>query len=108
MPSALKQFKTRAFARTKVNKAYDDLAEEFAFLDEVLEARAESGPTQAEVAARVGTTQSAIARLESAARGDQNLMPPILHALVARCTLGEVCDALRGVFGVYRPARSGA
>ena len=51
---------------------------------------------------------AAIARLESAARGDQNLMPPILHALVARCTLGEVCDALRGVFGVYRPARSGA
>jgi len=67
MPSALKQFKARAFARTKVNKAYDDLAEEFAFLDEVLKARAESGPTQAEVAARVGTTQSAIARLESAA-----------------------------------------
>jgi transcriptional regulator with XRE-family HTH domain len=50
-----------------VKKAYDDLAEELAFLDEVVKARAESGPTQAEVAARVGTTQSAIARLESAA-----------------------------------------
>jgi transcriptional regulator with XRE-family HTH domain len=50
-----------------VKKAYDDLAEEFALLDEVLKARAESGLSQAEVAARVGTTQSAIARLESAA-----------------------------------------
>ena len=49
-----------------MKKAYDDLAEEFAFLDEVLKARSGSGLTQAEVAARIGTTQSAIARLESA------------------------------------------
>ena len=66
MTSTLKQFKARAFARPGVKKAYDDLAEEFAFLDEVLKARTETGLTQAEVAARVGTTQSAIARLESA------------------------------------------
>ena len=65
MVSSLKQFKARALARPKVKKAYDDLAEEFAFLDEVLKARAESGLSQAEVAARIGTTQSAIARLES-------------------------------------------
>ena len=55
MTSTLKQFKARAFARPGVEKAYDDLAEEFAFLDEVLKARAETGLTQAEVAARVGT-----------------------------------------------------
>ena len=66
MTSTLKRFKARAFARPGVKKAYDDLAEEFAFLDEVLKARSEAGLTQAEVAARVGTTQSAIARLESA------------------------------------------
>jgi len=66
MSSPLKRFKARALARPDVKKAYDDVAEEFAFLDEVLKARAESGLTQAEVAARVGTTQSAIARLESA------------------------------------------
>lgn len=65
MPSSLKQFRDRALARPDVRKAYDELAEEFAFLDEVLRARAASGLTQAEVAARVGTTQSAIARLES-------------------------------------------
>jgi len=68
MTSNLKQLKTRAFARPGVKKAYDDLGEEFAFLDEVLKARAEAGLTQAKVAARVGTTQSAIARLESAQR----------------------------------------
>ena len=64
--SNLKQFKRRAFARPEVKAAYDASADEFAFLDEVLRARAEAGLTQAEVAARIGTTQSAIARLESA------------------------------------------
>jgi transcriptional regulator with XRE-family HTH domain len=64
--STLKQFKRRALARPEVKAAYDASADEFAFLDEVLRARAESGLTQAEVAARIGTTQSAIARLESA------------------------------------------
>jgi transcriptional regulator with XRE-family HTH domain len=48
-----------------VRKAYEALAEEFSFLDEVLRARTEAGLTQAEVAARTGTTQSAVARLES-------------------------------------------
>jgi transcriptional regulator with XRE-family HTH domain len=66
MTSTLKQFKRRALARPDVKAAYDASAEEFAFLDEVLKARAESGLTQAEVAERIGTTQSAIARLESA------------------------------------------
>ena len=65
MTSTFKQFKARALARPEVRKAYDALAEEFSFVDEVLKARAASGLTQAELAARVGTTQSAIARLES-------------------------------------------
>jgi transcriptional regulator with XRE-family HTH domain len=65
MTSTFKQFKARALRRPGVKKAYDELAEEFSFIDEVLKARAASGLTQAELAARVGTTQSAIARLES-------------------------------------------
>ena len=66
MTSTLKQFKARALARPDVKKAHDALAEEFAFLGEVLTVRSGSSLTQAEVAARIGTTQSAIARLESA------------------------------------------
>ena len=66
MISTLKQFKKRALARADVKAAYDASAEEFAFQEEVLKARTEAGLTQAEVAERIGTTQSAIARLESA------------------------------------------
>jgi len=66
MARTLKHFKARALARPGVKKAYDELDDEFAFLDEVLKARAEAGLTQAKVAARIGTTQSAVARLESA------------------------------------------
>ncbi|MBI5711666.1 MAG: methylmalonyl-CoA mutase [Candidatus Eisenbacteria bacterium] len=46
-----------------------------------------------------------LARLERGARGSENLVPLILDALKRRATLGEVCDTLRGVFGVYRPGQ---
>ena len=65
MRSALKDFKARALARPDVRRVYDGLAQEFELLDEILQARAAAGLTQAEVAARIGTTQSAVARLES-------------------------------------------
>ena len=66
MRKSLKDFKRRALARPEVRREYDRLADEFAFLDDILKARAEAGLSQAEVATRIGTTQSAVARLESA------------------------------------------
>jgi transcriptional regulator with XRE-family HTH domain len=65
MSKDLKHFKARALARPEVKREYDQLADEFKFLDEILKARAAAGLTQADVAARIGTTQSAVARLES-------------------------------------------
>ena len=43
----------------------------------------------------------ALLALKDAARGTANLMPPILEAARAYATLGEMCDALREVFGEY-------
>jgi len=68
MSEPFSRFRARALARPGVRKAYTELEDEFALLDELLRARADAGLTQSEVATRAGTTQSAIARLESAVR----------------------------------------
>jgi methylmalonyl-CoA mutase, N-terminal domain len=47
--------------------------------------------------------ESALARLkEDAAHEDRNLMPPIIDAAKAYVTMGEMCEALREVWGVWR------
>ena len=43
-----------------------------------------------------------IAGVERAAREGRNVMPPIIEAVKAYCTLGEISDALRRVHGTYR------
>jgi methylmalonyl-CoA mutase N-terminal domain/subunit len=48
--------------------------------------------------------ERAIAGVEQAARDGSNLVPPVLAAVEARATLGEISDALRRVFGEYRDA----
>jgi len=48
-----------------VKKAYDALEEEFALINELLNARSKARLTQAQVARRMGTSQSAVARIES-------------------------------------------
>jgi methylmalonyl-CoA mutase N-terminal domain/subunit len=50
--------------------------------------------------------KAALRDIETAARGSENLMPPILEAVKAYATLGEICDVLRSVFGEYRPGAS--
>ncbi|HKR70058.1 MAG TPA: methylmalonyl-CoA mutase family protein [Streptosporangiaceae bacterium] len=42
--------------------------------------------------------------VKRAAAGDDNVLYPLRSALAARSTVGEVCDALREVWGVYQPA----
>jgi methylmalonyl-CoA mutase, N-terminal domain len=70
---------------------------------------------EAEVAAQVdrlqmlrserdaGAVEGGLAAVTETARGSGNLLPPMKAALRARATLGEVSDALREVFGEYRP-----
>jgi methylmalonyl-CoA mutase N-terminal domain/subunit len=64
-------------------------------------------------AARVGALRAtrdpeapraALAAVEKAARDGTNLVPPIIAAVEALATVGEIADALRGAFGEYRAA----
>jgi methylmalonyl-CoA mutase N-terminal domain/subunit len=50
-----------------------------------------------------GAAESSLAELKrSAVQEDKNLMPPIVEASKAYVTMGEMCDALREVWGVWR------
>jgi ribosome-binding protein aMBF1 (putative translation factor) len=60
--------KKKMLADREVRAAYDVLADEFDLARELIAARVRAGMTQAEVAERMGTTQSVVARLESGAR----------------------------------------
>jgi methylmalonyl-CoA mutase N-terminal domain/subunit len=46
--------------------------------------------------------REALARVRDAARSGENLMPPLVAAVKARCTLGEISDLYREIFGQYR------
>ncbi|HET9648507.1 MAG TPA: methylmalonyl-CoA mutase family protein, partial [Microlunatus sp.] len=45
----------------------------------------------------------ALAEIRSTAAGSGNVLVPLKAALAARATVGEVCDALREVWGTYTP-----
>jgi methylmalonyl-CoA mutase N-terminal domain/subunit len=51
--------------------------------------------------------ESALASLRSAAQGKDNLTPPIMNAVKARATLGEICGVLRDIFGEYTHVAAG-
>ena len=60
-----KQLRARALERAEVKAQFDQFGDEYGLLDEFLKARGEQGLTQAQVAEKIGTTQSAVARMES-------------------------------------------
>ena len=55
-----KQLRTKALGNAEVKAEYDKLADEFAFLDEFLKARAAQGLTQAQVAEKIGDRKSVV------------------------------------------------
>jgi methylmalonyl-CoA mutase N-terminal domain/subunit len=70
----------------------------------------EIGAAQSERLARLrasrdaGALSQALDALAEAAKGTDNVLYPMKDALRARATVGEVCDALRDVWGVYHPS----
>ncbi len=64
----MKSFKTirsKLLKDKRVNKAYDQLEPEFAVIEKLIEKRIKSGLSQAQLAEKIGTKQSAISRFES-------------------------------------------
>jgi methylmalonyl-CoA mutase N-terminal domain/subunit len=65
--------------------------------------REQIGRLQAFRAARDGNlVERSLEAIRSAAKGSDNLMPHFVEAVDAGATLGEICNVLRDVFGVYR------
>lgn len=64
----LKTLKARLLKNPETQRKYDALTEEFELAREMITARNRAGLTQADVAEHMGTTQSAIARIESGRR----------------------------------------
>ncbi len=59
------KFKQQLFKDKQIRQAYEDLGPEFLLVRTILAKRIERGLTQAQLARKMGTKQSAIARLES-------------------------------------------
>ena len=65
MTIPFKEFMAESLADPEVKREFDALAPEFEIAVELISARKRAGLSQAELAERMGTSQSAIARLES-------------------------------------------
>ena len=88
-----------------VNKFTDEVAEPAdVFPIDPLLAASQVERTRAVRAGRDhAAVDAALADVQAAARGTQNVLVPMRAALKAMATLGEVSDVLRTVFGVYQP-----
>ena len=78
-------------------------------LQEVTEEDAERqvGRLEAVRAERDGAAvDAALGSLRSAAEGGANLMPPLVDAVKAEASIGEICDVLRETFGTHDPGRT--
>jgi methylmalonyl-CoA mutase N-terminal domain/subunit len=87
-----------------VNRFATDAAAhiEILHIDPAVE-RQQVGRVQAVRAGRdAASWRAALDRVAGAARGADNLVPPIIDAVEARATVGEIANTLRDVFGEYR------
>jgi methylmalonyl-CoA mutase N-terminal domain/subunit len=93
--------------KEKIVVGVNDFAQEDEEPIETLYIDEAAGKTQLDKLDRLRKTRDAdrvrrtLDRLRGAARTTENIMPPILDAVRAYATLGEMCDALREVWGEY-------
>ena len=82
-----KEFLAKAAAREGFVEAHDALALEYQVAEQMLKARSRSGRTQDAVAERMGTTKSAVSRLEPAGKHAPSLATLKRHAQAVGCEL---------------------
>ena len=80
-------FLKRALKRKGFGDAYDELEDEYLLVRELLAARAHSGLTQEEVAASMGTTKSAVSRLEGAGKHSPSVSTLKKYAKAVGCDI---------------------
>jgi DNA-binding XRE family transcriptional regulator len=80
-------FLERALKRKGFREAYDDLEDEYLLVRELLTARAQAGLTQEEVAASMGTTKSAVSRLEGAGKHSPSVNTLKKYAKAVGCEI---------------------
>src|SRR5687767_3413014 len=99
------RYRTEQDVVVGVNRFVEDDAE----VEEILRVDPEAEREQVErlAAFKSGRDQALAGKrleeLQAACRADENLLPPIRQALKDSCSMGEVCGAMRAVFGEYQP-----
>lgn len=81
------ELKQKALANPEVSNAYEALADEYALVRELLQARAAAGLTQAEVAERMHTKAPAVARLEAGGKHSPSILTLQKYADAVGCQL---------------------
>src|SRR5690242_1701365 len=91
-----------------VNRYEEAEAEEIELhrIDPEAERRQHERTARVRAERNAAAAEEALARVLEAARGTENLLPPMRHALRARCTIGEICNVLRDEFGMYDAQRA--
>ena len=87
VPHIQKAFLEKASKRRGFREAYDSLETEYALAREMLAARTRAGLTQEAVADRMGTTKSAVSRLEGAGKHAPSMASLKKYADAVGCTL---------------------
>ena len=87
VPHDHEAFLKKALKRKDFREAYEHLEEEYTLVREMLNARSRSGLTQEAVAERMGTTKSAVSRLEAAGKHAPSLTTLKKYAQAVGCHL---------------------
>jgi len=80
----------------------DDIPVDIYHVDEALEKRQIVRTNEVKNGRDQRRAEAALERLADACSGSENVMPPLIEAASAYCTLQEMCDVFRKAFGVYR------